>query len=74
MTLTLETFKLCDVIALLEAIPEHHLIPGQVGTIVEELGPNVYEVEFIDDEGQTYAMLPLQVHQILRLHYSPTQQ
>ncbi|MGL4503173.1 MAG: DUF4926 domain-containing protein [Planktothrix sp.] len=74
MTLTLEIFKICDVIALLEAIPEHNLIPGQVGTIVEELAPNVYEVEFIDDEGQTYAMLPLQVHQILRLHYSPTQQ
>ncbi len=73
MTLTLETFQLCDVIALLEAIPEHHLIPGQVGTIVEELAPNVYEVEFIDDEGQTYAMLPLHAHQILRLHYSPTQ-
>ncbi|MEL6489934.1 MAG: DUF4926 domain-containing protein [Cyanobacteria bacterium J06621_3] len=71
MTTTLTTLKLLDVVALTEVIPSYNLVPGQVGTIVETLAPNVYEVEFSDDEGQTYAMLPLKAKQLIRLHYSP---
>ncbi|MEL7359026.1 MAG: DUF4926 domain-containing protein [Cyanobacteria bacterium J06560_6] len=65
------TLKLLDVVALTEPLPTHNLIPGQVGTIVETLAPNVYEVEFSDDDGQTYAMLPLKAKQLIRLHYNP---
>jgi len=39
-----------------------------VGTIVEILAPNVYEVEFSDDEGQTYAELALRGDQLVVLH------
>lgn len=61
--------KLLDVVALNTSLPEHNLLVGQVGTIVELLAPDVYEVEFSDDDGQTYAMLPLHNRQIIRLHY-----
>ncbi len=71
MTTTLTTLRLLDVVALTEALPEYSLLPGQVGTIVETLAPSVYEVEFSDDDGQTYALLPLKSEQMIRLHYSP---
>ena len=71
MTTTLTTLKLLDVVALTDTLPDYNLVPGQVGTIVETLAPNVYEVEFSDDDGQTYAMLPLKASQLIRLHYSP---
>ena len=48
--------QLLDVVALTEDIPERHLYRGQVGTVVEELAPEVFEVEFSDDEGKTYAL------------------
>ncbi|EDX86008.1 hypothetical protein S7335_3711 [Synechococcus sp. PCC 7335] len=71
MTTTLTALHLLDVVALTEALPKYNLLPGQVGTIVETLAPSVYEVEFSDDNGQTYAMLPLKAEQLIRLHYSP---
>ena len=71
MTTTLTALHLLDVVALTEALPKYHLLPGQVGTIVETLASGVYEVEFSDDNGQTYAMLPLKSEQLIRLHYSP---
>lgn len=48
--------KLLDVVALTQDFPEKHLIRGQVGTIVEELEQGVFEVEFIDLNGKSYAM------------------
>jgi uncharacterized protein DUF4926 len=58
-----------DVIALLTDIPERGLRRGQVGTIVELLDPGIYEVEFSDDEGRTYAELALRGDQFMILHY-----
>lgn len=66
-----DTPKLIDVVALLEDIPDHGLRRGQVGTIVEELAPDVFEVEFSDDNGRTYALLALRVDQLIVLHYEP---
>nr|VFK11817.1 MAG: protein of unknown function (DUF4926) [Candidatus Kentron sp. LPFa] len=62
-------FELLDVVALTEDLPEQELYRGQVGTVVETLAPNVYEVEFVDDEGTTYAMQPLRADQLMALHY-----
>jgi len=64
-------FQLLDVVVLKEDLPQHHLSAGQVGTLVEPLAPDVVEVDFSDDEGQTYAMLPLHTSQLLKLHTSP---
>lgn len=34
-----------DVVALTEELPEYSLYRGQVGTVVETLAPDVFEVE-----------------------------
>ena len=60
-----------DVVALTEDIPDRGLLRGQVRTVVESLGPGVVEVEFVDNDGRTYAMLPLKSSQLLVLHYQP---
>jgi Domain of unknown function (DUF4926) len=66
-----ESFHLLDVVALLDDLTERRLIAGQVGTIVEILADGVYEVEFSDNEGHTYASLALKAEQIMVLHYAP---
>lgn len=65
------SIHLLDVVALTEDLPERGLRRGQVGTVVEELAGDVFEVEFSDNEGRTYAMLPLQASQLIVLHYEP---
>ena len=60
--------NLLDTVALLEDLPQRDLIRGEVGTIVELLAPDVYEVEFCDDDGQTYAELALRSEQLIVLH------
>ncbi len=62
--------KLLDVVALLEDLPKMSLVRGQVGTIVENLAPGVFEVEFSDDTGKMYASLSLRSNQLLVLHHS----
>jgi Domain of unknown function (DUF4926) len=62
--------NLHDVVALLDDLTERGLRRGQVGTIVENLGPDVYEVEFSDDQGRTYAELALRRDQFIVLHYT----
>lgn len=66
--------ELLSVVALTEDVPSRRLKRGQVGTVVECLGPGAYEVEFTDDEGRTYALAPLPEHQLMRLHYEPAHQ
>jgi hypothetical protein len=63
--------QLLDVVALTEDIPDRGLKRGQVGTVVEMLGPGIFEVEFVDNDGRTYATLPLKSSQLLVLHYQP---
>ena len=72
MLKTISKLQLLDVVVLTEDLPDHYLLAGQVGTIVEFLAPEVYEVEFSDDDGQTYAMLPLHSSQLLQLKYKST--
>ncbi|NBC17663.1 MAG: DUF4926 domain-containing protein [Bacteroidetes bacterium] len=67
-----DTLSVLDVVALTEDVPEHDLARGQVGTIVESLGPDVFEVEFTDDNGRAYALAALRRDQLLPLHFAPT--
>ncbi len=60
--------KLLDTIALAQDIPDRSLRQGEVGTVVEMLGPDVYEIEFSDDDGQTYAEFALRNDQLILLH------
>jgi hypothetical protein len=61
--------KLLDIVALLEDLPELSLVRGQVGAIVEEYEPNVFEVEFSDKNGRAYAIETLNSAQLLVLHH-----
>lgn len=67
------TIQLLDVVALTDDLPDKGLLRGQVGTVVENLAPGVFEVEFSDDQGRTYAQVALKVNQLLVLHYQPQQ-
>ena len=60
--------KLLDTVALREDLPKRKLKCGEVGTVVEILAPDAYEVEFCDDEGQTYTELALRNDQLIVLH------
>jgi len=62
---------LLDIVALLENLPELNLYQGQVGTIVEEYEPGVFEVEFSDNTGKAYAIETLTENQLMVLHHSP---
>jgi Domain of unknown function (DUF4926) len=73
MTAHHDTIRLLDVVALTADVPDKGLVRGQVGTVVENLAPGVFEVEFSDDEGRTYAQLALKENQLLVLHYQPQQ-
>lgn len=68
-----DTIRLLDVVALMADIPERGLRQGQVGTVVETLGDDAYEVEFSDNEGRTYATTALNSEQLLVLHHEPAE-
>jgi len=54
-------------VALLVDLPEDKLVAGQVGTVVEELASGVYEVEFIDIQGNTLAVSEVEATHLLPL-------
>jgi hypothetical protein len=60
--------RLLATVALVEDLPGRKLKCGEVGTVVEILGPDVYEVGFCDEDGQTYAELALRGDQVIALH------
>lgn len=61
--------KLLDVVALVDDLPELGLYRGQVGTIVEEYEPKVFEVEFSNVDGRAYAIETLLANQLMLLHH-----
>ena len=63
-----KNISLLDTVALSEDLPQRNLKRGEVGTVVEILAPDTYEVEFCDEEGQTYAMFALRADQLMVLH------
>lgn len=62
--------KLLDTVALLEDVHANGLTlqRGEVGAVVEILAPNVYEVEFCDEQGRAYAFASVREDQLLVLH------
>lgn len=61
--------KLLDVVALTRPMPALGLAAGQVGTIVQVLAADVFEVEFADLDGRAYAMAPVAAADLLVLHH-----
>jgi hypothetical protein len=66
--------KLLDIVALTQDLPALNLRKGQVGTIVELYEPTVFEVEFVDLQGKTYAVETLNANQLMQLHHQPVPQ
>jgi hypothetical protein len=71
--------ELLSVVALLEDLPAKGLLRGQVGTVVEilvapGLPEHVFEVEFSDDHGPTYASVAVRADQLMRLRHEPSHQ
>ena len=57
--------ELFDVVELTTDIPEQELYAGMQGTIVASHPGNAYEVEFVDQSGETLALLALRSHQFI---------
>lgn len=70
----MEKIEIASVVAMLQDLPERGLVRGQVGTVVENWAPGVYEVEFCDDNGRAYAMVELKADQFMVLHHQPVNQ
>lgn len=66
-----EAIRLHHVVALIVDLPDKNLVRGQVGTVVEFLADGVYEVEFVDNEGVTYASTSVKTEQMMVLHDRP---
>ena len=59
--------KLLDTVALTQDHPEAGLKRGDVGALVELLGQNTYEVEFVTASGHTQALISLSESQVRAL-------
>jgi Domain of unknown function (DUF4926) len=66
-----DRINLLDVVALTVDHPDRGLTSGHVGTVVEALGGDAFEVEFVDDSGHTYALCAVPADHLLVLHYRP---
>jgi hypothetical protein len=66
--------NILDVVALTKNLPDLGLHKGQVGTIIEVYEPTVFEVEFVDLNGKTYAVETLNANQLMQLYYAPLPQ
>ena len=63
--------NLLDVVALIEDLPQKELRRGQVGTIVEKLAPQVFDVEFSGLDGKIYATAAVSEKLLIQLIHEP---
>lgn len=63
--------SLLNVVALLADRPAEKLTRGQVGTVVELLIDDKVLVEFSDDAGRPYAVVPCTPSDLLVLRHEP---
>ncbi|MFD2572188.1 DUF4926 domain-containing protein [Spirosoma soli] len=62
-----DRLHLLYVVALLAETPDEKVSIGQVGTIVEELTDDMYEVEFADAKGRTLTTCAVEAKYLLKL-------
>ena len=70
-TMQTEPVKLLNVVALLVDKPAEGLVSGHVGTVVEVFSPEVFEVEFLNPAGGTFALTELKRDELLILKHEP---
>jgi hypothetical protein len=59
--------RLLDVVALTIDKPEHKLTRGEIGAVVECYPDDAYEVEFVAQDGYTYALATFRGDELLPL-------
>lgn len=59
--------RLLDVVALTVDKPEFKLTRGEIGTVVECYSDDAYEVEFVAQDGYTYALVTFGGDELLPL-------
>ena len=69
-----KSLKTLDTVALLRDHPEHGLVAGDVGAIVEIWKPGIFEVEFSDNLGQAVVIEAFSEEELLRLKFSSERQ
>jgi hypothetical protein len=62
-----DEIRLLDVVALTTDLPEHNLRRGELGAVVECHPDNAFEVEFVAQDGYTYALVTLRGDQLVPL-------
>lgn len=65
----MDEIKILDVVAVTEAVPEHGLRRGEVGTVVDRWEDGAFEVEFSDETGEAYAFATLRADQLIPLYH-----
>ena len=64
----MEAIQLHDLVALIEALPEHNLRRGEVGVVID-IGPNAqYLLEFADRNGVPYAAPTVAADRLLKVY------
>ena len=63
-----------DIVELLVSLPEHNLLVGIQGAIVEQYSDNDFEVEFSNEAGETLALCTLPRQKFIVVWKSTTQQ
>lgn len=62
-----DKIQLLDVVALTENLPEYYLWRGEIGAVVECHPDDAYEVEFVAQDGYTYALVTLRGEKLIPL-------
>jgi len=57
-------YRVLDSVVLDRDLPEHGLLKGDLGSVVEVYEPDGLEVEFVTASGRTAALLTLTVHDV----------
>lgn len=61
------TISLLDTVVLTEDLPQHNLWRGEIGAVVECHNNDAYEIEFVAQDGYTYALITLSGSQLIPL-------
>lgn len=67
----MDEIKLFDVVALIEDLPKYKLRRGEIGAVVEVHPTGSYEVEFVSQDGHTYALITITKDQLIALRQKP---
>ena len=63
--------NLLDIVALTVDLPQRRLSVGEIGTVVAIHPTDGFEVEFVAQDGYTYALVSLSREQLLPLKQKP---